>query len=230
MKNVRQVLFEDSAKLKFPHICIATVFIDDIEVGKSSSWLSKRMDNAVKYVRGKYADTPSLSKDPIIVAYRDFFKRIKIDPTKVRPSGEALIRMILKRGRLPIINHIVDSMNIVSSMTGLSLSTFDADKVVGDVIVRIARHGEEYIPHGSSTYVTEGGELVIADFEKILCLYPYRDTIATRITEQTRNVILQVHGVPRIDKNSVFKAADDTRTLIANQREMELPTINITSS
>lgn len=229
MKNI-QVAFEDTAKIRFQGVCIATVFLNDIQVRESSAWLRGRIEQAVEYVQREYAGMQSLSMNPTIAAYRNFFKKIRIDPTKVRPSGEALIRMILKQGRIPVINHVVDSMNIVSSMTGLSLSVFDTDKIIDNIIVRIALPGEHYVPHGNTAYATKGGELIVADSEKILCLYPYRDTIATRVTEETKNIVLQVHGVPGINKESIHKAADDTLMLMISPSQREMPTIQVISS
>jgi DNA/RNA-binding domain of Phe-tRNA-synthetase-like protein len=52
---------------------------------------------------------PSLKDHPIIRAYRDFYWRLGIDPTKQRPSSEGLARRLLAQGRLPRINSVVDA-------------------------------------------------------------------------------------------------------------------------
>ena len=51
---------------------------------------------------------------------------------------------------------------------------------------------------GTRYKVLNGTELLIADTEKILCIYTYGDANATKITEKTKNIGLIDHGVPTI--------------------------------
>ena len=54
----------------------------------------------------------NIKEDLIIAAYRSFYwKHLKIDPTKIRPSGEALVRRILQGKKLPKISYFVDAYN-----------------------------------------------------------------------------------------------------------------------
>ena len=45
-----------------------------------------------------------LKDEENIRAYRDFFWKLGIDPTKIRPAAEALIRRILGGKEIPRIN------------------------------------------------------------------------------------------------------------------------------
>src|SRR5512137_502425 len=47
-----------------------------------------------------------LRDDPTVRAYRDFYWRLGIDPTKTRPSGEALMRRVLNGNELPNISAV----------------------------------------------------------------------------------------------------------------------------
>lgn len=58
-------------------------------------------------------------------AQRDFFWRMGIDPTKVRPASEALLRRILQDKRLPRVSPIVDAYNLASVKTLLTFSAFE---------------------------------------------------------------------------------------------------------
>jgi DNA/RNA-binding domain of Phe-tRNA-synthetase-like protein len=224
-----EILFEKEAKVKFPGISIASVDIFGTKVVETPSWLKEEMRETVLEIDEKYKSI-NLTEDPVIVAYRKFFRNLGIDPTKNRPSGEALIKLSLKRGRLPIINNVVDSMNIISAKTGVSASTFDADKIKDVIKIRLANRGEEYVPHGEARYRTEGGELVISDSEKILCLYPYRDTILTRVTNDTKNVILQTHGVPGVSSNLVRETAENILKFILKSGESTSSKVVLISS
>ena len=52
----------------------------------------------------------------------------------------------------------------------------------------------------------EGGEIVISDAEKLVAIYPHRDAEETKVTEETRNALLLVCGVPGIEEKILFEA------------------------
>jgi DNA/RNA-binding domain of Phe-tRNA-synthetase-like protein len=53
----------------------------------------------------------------------------------------------------------------------------------------------------------QGGEVVISDREKLIAIYPYRDSDETKITDITKNVLLLVCGVPGIEEETLLEAA-----------------------
>lgn len=64
--------------------------------------LEREIKSAVEEARRLYS-LDALKEHSIIRAYRDFYWRVlKIDPTKQRPSQEALLRRILRGGDLPV--------------------------------------------------------------------------------------------------------------------------------
>jgi len=77
-------------------------------------------------------------------AVRTMYKRVGIDPTKTRPSSEALLRRVRKGDPLPRINSMVDVCNWCSFEFQLPYGLYDAAKIQGDVTLRIGRDGESY--------------------------------------------------------------------------------------
>jgi DNA/RNA-binding domain of Phe-tRNA-synthetase-like protein len=77
-------------------------------------------------------------------AVRTMYKRVGIDPTKTRPSSEALLRRVRKGDPLPRINSMVDVCNWCSFEFQLPYGLYDAAKIQGDVMLRIGRDGESY--------------------------------------------------------------------------------------
>ena len=67
-----------------------------------------------------------------IAATREAYKRCGKDPSRYRPSAEALRRRLLRGIPLYQIDTLVDLINLVSLRTGYSIGGFDADKIVGD--------------------------------------------------------------------------------------------------
>ena len=82
-----------------------------------------------------------------IAAVRTMYKRVGIDPTKTRPSSEALLRRVRKGDPLPRINAMVDVCNWCSLEFQLPYGLYDAAQIEGDVELRLGREGESYAGH-----------------------------------------------------------------------------------
>jgi len=81
---------------------------------------------------------------PGLQAARRLYHAAGVDPTRVRPSSEALLRRVLKGQGLPAVNNAVDAGNELSLRVLLPLGLYDADRIVGDVALRQGRAGEGY--------------------------------------------------------------------------------------
>ena len=75
--------------------------------------------------------TDSIKYQPVIAATREAYKRCGKDPSRYRPSAEALRRRLLRGLELYQIDTLVDLINLVSLRTGHSIGGFDADEIQG---------------------------------------------------------------------------------------------------
>lgn len=90
-------------------------------------------------------DTDSIKRQAAIVATRDAYKACGKDPSRYRPSAEALRRRLLRGLELYQIDTLVDLINLVSLRTGYSIGGFDADKIVGtELCLGVGRHEEPF--------------------------------------------------------------------------------------
>ena len=90
-------------------------------------------------------DTESIKQQSAIVATREAYRACGKDPSRYRPSAEALRRRLLRGLELYQIDTLVDLINLVSLRTGYSIGGFDADKIVGDALcLGIGRHEEPF--------------------------------------------------------------------------------------
>lgn len=71
----------------------------------------------------------SIKQQPAIAATREAYKRCGKDPSRYRPSAEALRRRLMRGLELYQIDTLVDLINLVSLRTGYSIGGFDADKI-----------------------------------------------------------------------------------------------------
>jgi DNA/RNA-binding domain of Phe-tRNA-synthetase-like protein len=77
-------------------------------------------------------------------AVRLMYRRIGLDPTKTRPSSEALLRRVRKGDRLPRINSLVDICNWCSLEFQLPYGLYDLATIEPPIDLRLGVEGEEY--------------------------------------------------------------------------------------
>jgi DNA/RNA-binding domain of Phe-tRNA-synthetase-like protein len=197
---------EPPLQRRFPGLEAHLIRLRGIKVEETNRKLEALKEEAVRRARGRWR-LEELRDHPIIRAYRDFFWRLGLDPTKIRPAAEALLRRVLHGRSLPRINTAVDAYNLVSLQSLIALAAFDGGRVVGEPYMREAEAGEEFLGIGMERpKVLRGGEPVISDGEKLLALYPYRDADSSKITLETKEMLLLVCGVPGIDRDVLLEA------------------------
>ncbi|MCP8304159.1 MAG: hypothetical protein H3Z50_01600 [archaeon] len=193
---------------RFTGLQALIVHIRGVKVERRKPDLEDFKEQIIKEVKEKY-DIESLKDVPIFRAYRDFFWKAGIDPTKIRPAAEALIRRVLGGKTIPKINSVVDAYNLASIKSGIALAAFDEDRLQGDLRMRLSREGEGFLGIGmNEPKELQGGEIVVSDDVKLVAIYPYRDADETKVTEATENVLLMVCGVPGISKKDLIDASD----------------------
>lgn len=201
-------------KERFPDLRVLAFQIRGVRVERRSAELEEFKKGLIEEVREKH-DLEGLKDDPLFRAYRDFFWRVGIDPTKNRPAGEALVRRVLRGKLLPTINTLVDAYNLASLKTGVPLAAFDGEKLVGRLLMRFAEGGEKFLGIGMERPIKlGGGEVVISDGEKLVAIYPYRDSDETKVTLSTRNVVMLVCGVPGVGEGILKMAKEDAVNFI----------------
>lgn len=121
-----------------------------------SEGLWKAIDEFTVAYREKYT-LDSIKDMPAIQATRQAYKRCGKDPSRYRPSSEALCRRILRGIPLYQIDTLVDLINLVSIRSGYSIGGFDADKIQGDTLtLGIGKAGEPYEGIGRGELNIEG--------------------------------------------------------------------------
>ncbi len=177
--------------------------------------LNQLIESTVDQVRSSLS-LDSLKDDPVIRLYRDFYWRLGIDPTKQRPSQEALIRRIL-RGEFPRINPVVDIGNIVSVKYKVPVGLYDLRKIgsVEYIVLRYAAEGEYFTPLGSPKMNLKGNQIVLASSDgKVIHVYPYRDSELTKIDEFTEDVLMVTAGVRGVDDGVLLDALSELGVLM----------------
>ncbi|AEE93975.1 B3/4 domain protein [Acidianus hospitalis W1] len=186
------------------------IFIAHTEVlGVNNS--KGKLEEEMRKVEEMYSqeDPEKLKINPIVRAYRDFYWKIGIDPTKVRPAGEALRRRINRSGKLPRINDIVDAGNIASSSTLVPIGIYDISKIIGEPSIILSKGGEEFYAIGKDKpEILQKGIPIMVDKEKVMHIYPHRDSKITSVTDITRDILIVGAGVPGVPQELVGNAVN----------------------
>lgn len=192
----------------FPGLFVAEGRIGPLTIEVDSSRIKARADEIIGWVQERYT-LDGVRDEPLFRAYRDFFWSVGVDPTKTRPASEALVRRVLAGKPLPTINCVVDAYNMASIRSGIPLAAFDADLLNGDLTMRFAVEGEEFLGIGmKKPVILKSKQVILVDENDIIAIYPYRDSDTTKITLTTEMIHLVACGVPGIDKAQVLEAYD----------------------
>jgi DNA/RNA-binding domain of Phe-tRNA-synthetase-like protein len=139
---------------------------------------------------------------------RTMYKRVGLDPTKRRPSSEALLRRVRKGEPLPRINSMVDVCNWCSLEFQLPYGLYDAARIDGDVVLRLGFVGESY-PGIRKDDVHVGGRITLAD-----SLGPFgnptSDSARTMVTTDTTRALLVVFAPVQVDTARLQHVLDVT--------------------
>ena len=121
---------------------------------------------------------------------RKLYRSLGMDPTRHRPSSEALQRRVAKGKPFPRINALVDGINFCSLNLMLPFGGYDLDKVSGAVVLRVGKEGESYEGIGKPQ-VNLAGRLTLADDEGPFG-NPSADSYRTRITPATKRALVTI--------------------------------------
>jgi len=203
----------------FPGLRVVELKMEGLEVESSDPALESFKREVQERVRHRIASLSEVKDRPIFRAYRDFFWRVGIDPTKVRPAGEALTRRILGGRDLPTVNTVVDAYNIASVESSVAIAAFDLGAIEEkSLVMRRAVKGEAFHGIGMVSLDTlTGVEVVVEDQEshRLVAVYPYRDSDDSKVTERTKGVLFMMCGVPGIDETTLESARDLTREYVS---------------
>jgi DNA/RNA-binding domain of Phe-tRNA-synthetase-like protein len=94
-------------------------------------------------VRSRYS-LDTLAQDPVVAALRRLFKAAGTDPSRYRPSSEALLRRLLKGEELPAITGLVDLNNCLSAQLAVPCCVMDESTLEPPFRFRVGRAGESY--------------------------------------------------------------------------------------
>lgn len=129
-----------------------------------------------------------INQRPRIAATRTAYKACGKEPSRYRPSAEALTRRIAQGKGLYQVNNVVDLLNLISIASGYSIGGFDMAPIEGDITLMVAPEGLPYQAIGR-------GELNIAHLPTLFDQKgpfgtPTSDSLRTMVKPETQQFLM----------------------------------------
>jgi len=135
-------------------LCCGVVVLDPVAV-RDEPALAEATEKLGARLRERHAGRLP-SEIPGLAEARTLYRSFGMEPTRHRPSSEALLRRVLKGKGLYRISSVVDACNLSSLAFLLPIGMYDLDRVRGNVTLRAGRPGEEYPGIRKGTVRLEG--------------------------------------------------------------------------
>jgi len=168
-----------------PAVLLGLVRAEPVAVGPSGGALIEETGTLAAELASEHANR-SPASIPGLAPARELYRSFGIDPTRTRPSSEALLRRAVKKKPLPRISNAVDLCNLCALRFLLSIGLYDAEKITGSVTFRPGAPGESYAGIRKDEVHLEGRPVLSDDAGPFG--NPTSDSLRTSVTSSTRSL------------------------------------------
>jgi len=179
-----------------------------VKIEPRQAALDQEIEQLCRAMRNDYSGTPP-AEIPGIQKARELYRSFGIDPTRTRPSSEALLRRILKSKPFPAVNNAVDLCNLAAVSFLLPLGLYDAAKIQGEVHLRRGQ-ADEWFEGIRKDRVNLEGRLTLADDGGAFG-NPTSDSLRTCVTEDTTSIWVVVFAPMSVETEALRSHADFLR-------------------
>lgn len=155
--------------------------------------------------------------DPKIDTWRKTYSAFGAKPKENRSSVENLYRLVQRGGELRSINNLVDIYNLVSLKYILPVGGEDLDRIEGDIVLGFAGATEApvLLLGDKEARPPHKGEVIYKDSVSAICRrWNWREADRTKLTEETKNCILVIEGLPPATKEEIETATKELKELV----------------
>lgn len=179
----------------------------DARGGRTMPHVRERLRTLSNRFTGARAVT--LRQEPVPWAYRVFFRQAGIDPDERRTPIEQIAIDRLTHGGFKAAGRVDDALLIATLETAVPVLAFDAERLDGELGLRLTRSGERLGGDGRSL---AGSQIAIADGSRAVAVL-FGDTaeavVPTRETKRIVLVAVRVKGVPAVSvEEALWSAAE----------------------
>jgi DNA/RNA-binding domain of Phe-tRNA-synthetase-like protein len=137
-----------------------------------------------RMISDKYSELPKMET---ILTARAAYKALGKDPSRYRPSAEALLRRIISGKELYSVNNVVNLINLISFTSGFSIGGYDADSINGEITLERGLASDYYEGLGRGQLNIENLPILRDLTGAFGC--PTSDSERTGIRSETKNCL-----------------------------------------
>jgi DNA/RNA-binding domain of Phe-tRNA-synthetase-like protein len=193
-----------------PGFKIGVIYYPSIVIGDLPPLIGDRLPLYYENIQLSLDEHP-VSEIAGVKEWRSLFKKVGTDPSRYRPSQEALLRKIKKDGRPHFIHSAVDLLNFFSVQHSIPMGLYDVKQLREPVQIKIGTEADQYEGlNGRTMHMND--KIVSADTISAFGS-PIVDSKRTCVTEQTSCALQIVYLRPSMDREEALQ-------LIAKMAEM----------
>lgn len=186
--QMKQIFISDTIQKNCPQLILGCITCK-VVVTNYNHALWHEIRSAIENIKD-IVSLDAVNSIPAIAQTRKAYKALGKEPSRYRPSAEALLRGIAQGKGFYQTNNVVDIINLVSVKTGFSIGSYDASQIKGDIIFDIGKKGEPYEAIGRGALNIHG----LPVFRDELGAFgsPTTDSVRTMITPQTQQLLMVI--------------------------------------
>jgi len=186
------------------HIPVISKTYTNLSITKRNRETEIWINDFVDTIKEKYSNQ-DWKNSAVFEGYIELHDRYA-EKKGIPSSSAALIDFILKKGTVPKINTFVDIYNLVSSFTGISIGAHDIDKLDGTPKLDIFTRDMPFkMIGGGRDGVARQGEYGYIDEKGVLCRMDIKQCDRTKVTENTKRVLMIFQGNPYLGCDDLEK-------------------------
>ena len=200
----------------FPDAILGVVIVQGIDNKGESSQVMQTLRMEEGQIPGRLGGV-SVNDHPNIAPWREAYRKFGAKPKDYPSSIENLVRRVLKGHQLPHINLLVDIYNSISLQHIVPVGGEDLDKIEGDIELTFAGENEPPVRllGEPEARAPKPGEVIYKDRISAICRrWNWKEADRTKFTEETKNGILIIEGLPPVDRNLIQKVIEELSSLV----------------
>ncbi|MFJ7975854.1 B3/B4 domain-containing protein [Peribacillus sp. JNUCC 23] len=188
-----EVQIDSILRDKIPNFKAGIIFYNNIVVGDSPQMVKGRLQLFQESIFFDLQDK-ELSDLSGITEWRQTFKATGTNPSRYRPSVEALYRRISKQNYIQPIHSAIDLNNFFSLQYEVPIGIYTLDQIEGDVTLKIGAETDQY--DGLNGRRNSMKDMITSADKNGPFGSPFVDSERTKVTETTTSALQIIYLKP----------------------------------
>lgn len=192
------------------------ILCEGVQIRPSDERVKAETSAAIEMVRDRFAKVADIGVSAEVAAYREVLRAVGPTAQEFKPSVESLLQFVFARGRLPVVNNLVDLYNAISIRTLTSVGAHDVAQLTFPVELRFLRQETSFVPLGRGEAVdVPAGEYAYFDASaRLLCRLDVLQADFSKVTAAAERVLVIVEGTAAHTNESLAETFHLCATLI----------------